>query len=318
MTMRSLKTLVLAGAVLTGATAVALAADLGPPPVHGGLPAAPHAAPIAEASGWYLRGDIGFGAIDAIPTITSPIGFPAVPPTVNGHKPSFGNYGVIGAGVGYQWNNWFRTDLTADFRTFADTKFGDKYCFATGAGLPNISTAGASCAGLPAGYTAGQNGFNAYNGRISAMTFLANGYLDLGTWNGLTPYIGAGAGFANVRVNGLTDQGVNQDLVTGVTSPVATAYYANKSKTNFAWALMAGVGYDVSQSLKLELGYRYVNMGKIKDIAGCGNPSCGVIGFKELDAHEVRIGMRWMLGGPSYAAAPMSYPAAEPRMIKKF
>jgi opacity protein-like surface antigen len=312
MTMRSLKTLVLAGAVLTGATAVASAADLSPPPAHGGLPAAPIAAPIAEASGWYLRGDIGFGKIDAVPTITAPPGFPTIPPVVNGHRPSFGNYGVIGAGVGYQFNNWFRADLTADFRTFTDTKFGDKYCLPTGGN----AVAGSTCPVSPTAL--GQNGYNSYQGRISAMTFLANGYLDLGTWNGLTPYIGAGAGFANIRVNGLVDSGINENLTSGLLTPVVPSYYANKSKTNFAWALMAGVGYDVSQSLKLELGYRYLNMGSIKGVSGCANPSCGIIGFKDLDAHEVRIGMRWMLGGPSYAAAPMSYPAAEPRMIKKF
>jgi opacity protein-like surface antigen len=61
--MGSLKTLALAGAVLAGATAVASAADLGRPPM--GLPPAPIAAPIAEASGWYLRGDIGIGALNS-------------------------------------------------------------------------------------------------------------------------------------------------------------------------------------------------------------------------------------------------------------
>jgi opacity protein-like surface antigen len=304
--MGSLKTLAMAGAVLAGATTVAAAADLrGPLPA--GLPPAPIAMPIAESSGWYLRGDVGFGVIDGSPTITAPPGFVANPSTVKGHKPSFGNYGVIGIGAGYQWNSWFRTDVTVDYRTKADMKFGDKYCFD---GVTNPAGVSCTAAQLAAG---GQSGFNSYNGRISAMTFLANGYLDLGNWNGLTPFIGAGVGFANLKVSGLTDQGVNQTLAG--TFPVATSYYGDKSKTNFAWALMAGVGYDVNERLKLELGYRYVNMGSIKDMSGCGNPTCGIIGVKDVDAHEFRLGMRWMLGGPSVASAPVAYP---PHVTKKF
>jgi opacity protein-like surface antigen len=306
--MGSLKTLAMAGVVLAGATTVAAAADLRGPV---GLPPAPVALPIAESSGWYLRGDVGFGAIDGSPTITAPPGFPATPATVKGHNPSFGNYGVIGVGAGYQWNSWFRTDVTVDYRTKADMKFGDKYCVdAAGNGL-----GGVTCTPAQLGAT-GQNGFNTYNGRVSAMTFLLNGYLDLGNWNGLTPFVGAGVGFANLKVSGLTDQGVNQFAAFGgALGPVPTSYYGDKSKTNFAWALMAGVGYDVNERLKLELGYRYVNMGSIKDMSGCSNPSCGIIGVKDIDAHEFRLGMRWMLGGPAVAAAPMGYPA---HVTKKF
>jgi opacity protein-like surface antigen len=98
---------------------------------------------------------------------------------------------------------------------------------------------------------------------------------------------------------------------------VAPSYYGSKSKTNFAWAVMAGLAYDVNERLKLELGYRYINMGDLKGMNGCGNPTCGIIGLKDVDAHEFRIGMRWMLGGPTYAAAPppMPYPA---HVTKKF
>ena len=41
-----------------------------------------------------------------------------------------------------------------------------------------------------------------------------------------------------------------------------------RSTTNFAWALMAGLDFNVTQNLKLELGYRYLNMGKIHCPAG--------------------------------------------------
>ena len=41
---------------------------------------------------------------------------------------------------------------------------------------------------------------------------------------------------------------------------------------------MAGVGYTVNPRLKLELGYRYLNMGTI---------------FK-VSSHDFRLGMRWL------------------------
>ena len=93
---------------------------------------------------------------------------------------------------------------------------------------------------------------------------------------------------------------------------------------------MAGVGYDVSPSTKLEFGYRYLNMGKVKQyIFNCaGGPgvagTCGdYLNYNSIQSHEFKVGMRWMLGGNSYTsapvhAAPMAYPAEPPRMIKKF
>jgi opacity protein-like surface antigen len=204
--------------------------------------------------------------------------------------------------------------VTVDYRTKSDMRFGDKYCFYNNALGQAVSIAGSTCATGAAAPGVGQNGFNFYTGRISATTFLANAYVDLGTWHGLTPYVGAGAGFANVRVDGLVDQGTNQVLASGATFPVAPAYYTSKSKTNFAWAAMAGVAYDVSDRLKLELGYRYIYMGDLKGIGACGNPTCGIIGATKIDAHEFRLGMRWMLGGPTFASAPMAYP---PQYVQK-
>jgi opacity protein-like surface antigen len=311
--MCSLKTFALAGAVMIGATAVASSADLGPPPM--GLPTAPYAAPMAEASGWYLRGDIGVGILDGKPEIVDTTGFVS-PTVVKGHNPNFGNAGLIGVGVGYQYNSWLRGDITVDYRTKADVKFGDKACSG-----PGGNVAGTTCAVPTLGAT---NFFDAYNGKVSSLAVLANGYVDLGTWNGLTPYLGAGVGFASIKASGFTDTGWSQSAAVA-NAPVFSSYpvyYSDKTKTNFAWAVMAGVGYDVSSNLKLELGYRYLNMGSLNGAAPiCPNATCGNVNVAKLDSHEFKLGMRWMLGGPSYAPsqapAPMAYPV-EPRMVKKF
>jgi opacity protein-like surface antigen len=310
--MGSLKTLALAGAVFAGATAVASAADLRyPQPV--GLPPAPHAAPIAEASGWYLRGDIGIGQLNGKTEIAQPGSG-----VTRGHAEEFGSYAFGGVGVGYQYNSWLRADITGEYRGKSRFEFSDKYCFSPGTGL--------ACAAVPA--VGDQRGFNRISGNISSMVFLANAYLDLGTWHGLTPFVGAGVGFANHKMTGVSDTG-GQVSVIAVGPPetlgagfATGGYLANKTKTNFAWAVMAGVGYDVSERLKLELGYRYLNMGSVTSgQSTCyGDPTCNfTVKAKNLDAHEFKLGMRWMLGGPSYAAAaPMAYPVEPPRLVKKF
>jgi opacity protein-like surface antigen len=301
--MGSLKTLVLAGAMFAGATAVVSAADIGRPPI--GLPPAPVAAPIAEASGWYLRGDVGVGQLNGKTEIRDVnVG------VTRGSSEDFGSYAFVGAGVGYQFNSWLRADITAEYRTKSRFEFTDRYCF---------PGAGGVC-GVTPPYT---DGFNRISGNISSMVFLANAYLDLGTWNGLTPFIGAGVGFANHRFSGGYDQGGT--VVTQV-APAPQIGFAtggtigNATKTNFAWAVMAGVGYEVNERLKLELGYRYLNMGKIQSgPSNCFGAPCNyTVTAKNLDAHEVKLGMRWMLGGPAYAAAPAGYPMVEPRVVKKF
>ena len=46
---------------------------------------------------------------------------------------------------------------------------------------------------------------------------MVNGYVDLGTWSGITPYVGAGVGFAYNKLSGFTDSGdvYHCDGVTG-------------------------------------------------------------------------------------------------------
>ncbi len=310
--MGSLKTIALAGALLTGMTALASAADLrGPLPMA--LPPAPIAAPVIEPSGWYLRGDIGVAALDA-----REFSYSDNPANLAFKGKDFQSQIFGGIGIGYQYNSWLRFDVTGEFRGRSGFSINDHY-----------SNPPADCSQLYAratGYATCRNfGENINRGSVSSMVLLANAYLDLGTWYGLTPFIGGGVGVAQNKVSGISDYGYATNLVTASTDAANVGFSAtsavygtagNGTKTNFAWALMAGLGYDVAPNLKLELGYRYLNLGKITT----GNYDCASpcapysLGAKTLDAHEFRFGMRWMLGGPAYAAAP---PPAYP-VIKKF
>ena len=134
----------------------------------------------------------------------------------------------------------------------------------------------------PATYT-GSGGGAAASARIQTFTGLANAYYDIGTWWRVTPYIGAGIGLAHVRVSDY------QSLTTPPLSNVDTF-----GRTNMAWALMAGLNYQFWRNLSVDVGYRFLDQGD----ALTGTDASGALVLKDLQSHEVRIGLRWMYGAP--------------------
>ena len=80
---------------------------------------------------------------------------------------------------------------------------------------------------------------------------MVNAFVDLGTWNCFTPFVGAGIGAAYNTAVGLHR---HQSLA----SP-ASAFGRNPSEWHFAWALYAGVSYNVTKNFKVDLTYRYLN-----------------------------------------------------------
>jgi opacity protein-like surface antigen len=277
--MRSLNVAILAGAAVAAAITSANAADL--PPVMHAQPIAP--VQVAEFGGWYLRGDIGIGAqkFKSYEFHQTNIGTGGPwPATWQIDQIDMKDTFFIGGGVGYQWNSWMRFDVTGEYR--ADVKFKAVGSFVN---FPNPTLGRA---------------FDVYDGDHSATVVLANGYVDLGTWMCLTPFVGAGVGFAYHKTAGLSDIGVNTNGLG------ASAFgFANTSHTNwsFAWQATAGVAYSVNNNFKVEFAYRYLNMGSA-DTAEilCGASGCGTGGgprafytLKDIDSHDFKLGMRWML-----------------------
>ena len=146
-----------------------------------------------------------------------------------------------------------------------------------------------------------------YTGSVSSAVFLANGYVDLGTWYGVTPFLGAGIGMAHNMAGMTTDIGIGLAGTPG-------GFARPSSTDSFAWGLMAGLAYTVNPHLKLEFGYRYLdlgsyNAGPIACNAGCTNE----IQHIKLASHDLRIGMRWMFAD----AAPMPAPMPPP-LVRKY
>ncbi len=277
--MRSMKVALFAGAALAVAVSAAGAADL--PPIMQPRPMAP--VQVEEFGGWYLRGDIGvgmqqFSAFDF--NQTNAASGAVWPADWRIDQKDIKNTFFIGGGIGYQWNSWLRVDVTGEYR--ADIKFKAAGSYTN---FPNPALGRA---------------YDLYDGDHSASVFLANAYVDLGTWWCLTPFVGAGAGFAYHKTTALSDIGINADGLG------ASAFgYAPQDHTqwNFAWALHAGLAYNVSQNFKMELAYRYLNMGSV-DTAEvlCGATGCGTgagprayYTLRDMTSHDFKLGFRWLL-----------------------
>ncbi|HYF55612.1 MAG TPA: outer membrane beta-barrel protein [Salinarimonas sp.] len=281
--MGSLKTLAWAG-LLAAASTTASAADLLPPPpapVFG----APAHAPVEIGSGWYLRGDVGVGILqfdkfEGVGAVPAGLSFEV-------ERKSIGDQVFIGAGAGFQFNAWLRADVTAEYRTMTQFDLLER-----------------------ASFNGATNGYNRFTGKLASFVFLANAYADLGTWAGITPFIGVGIGMANHKVANFHDTGFG-----GYFGGFGTA--AEKSSSQLAWALHAGLAYSVSHNLKLELAYRYLNMGKAELGTIECVPACTQYAFKlkGVDSHDFKIGMRWLLAPPPPVATPVAF---EQPIIRKY
>lgn len=247
--------------------------------------------PVQEFGGWYLRGDIGMSNqqvknLDYF-RYAQTSGFAWL------DKGSFDSAPTFGLGIGYQFNDWFRMDLIGEYRGRASFHALDRYD------------------------DAGTQRTNDYTATKREWLFLANAYVDLGTWWCVTPFIGAGAGFANIQIDNFRD--------TNVTA-AGGGYADSGSTTNFAWALHAGLAYKVAPNFTVELAYRYLNMGDGETGIAYnlnGATSGQVFTFKDITSHDVKFGVRWALDGgigkhpvaPIYAPPPA--PVYAPPLMRK-
>jgi opacity protein-like surface antigen len=273
------------------------AADLPP------APSLPSPSPAeAQFGGWYLRGDVGVGVNLTAPELQiapDPIaagvatGFVSSAATEAFNNTTLSPSGVIDFGAGYQFNSWFRADATLEYRAGANLQ-----------SLYTLNDPASPTYGGPAQYA------DFYRADLASLVGLINGYVNLGTWYGLSPFLGAGVGVADNRVSGFTDQGLGYADYTSL-GPTG-GYFANGSRTSFAWALMAGVDFNVASNLKLEFGYRYLNYGSITtggsnclagesggtfSTASCSGGVANTISSRnKLASNDFRLGLIYLIG----------------------
>ena len=92
------------------------------------------------------------------------------------------------------------------------------------------------------------------------------------------------------------DAGINP---TGSAHPTM-AFADAASKWNFAWALHAGLAYEVTQAFKVELGLSLPQLGWRRPATSSAvrrhrTTVDDPMHFKDITSHDVKFGVRWML-----------------------
>jgi opacity protein-like surface antigen len=267
-------------------------------------------------SNWYVRGDIGI-SFDRAPSLSfstlalPPLGAVGAPFTVgNGANWTTTNF-TGGAGFGYRWNEWLRFDATWDYRNGPGGSrqaavvcpYGPLTPFPTGFLYDTTNTCNASA-----------------SVRQFDNAFLANTYLDLGTYYGFTPYVGGGLGLnmntltANVNYNETANGQTYAANLTAV-GPFPPVWVNNQGQAlapqpniafgpqfwnrsirtttwSMAWALAAGIGYKITPSMTLDIGYRYLNSGTINTLL---NPQTGATIRQTNASHQIRVGVLYYI-----------------------
>jgi opacity protein-like surface antigen len=265
----------LAIAALTmGLASQAAAFDM-PPPID--APEIDTGSIAATTDGWYIRGDLGYNVStesDA-PTFRT-FDFDGSGYQTNAFdKHRFSNDITLNTGIGYQFNDFLRSDLTVDyFGTTFKGQGGTELC------ARSLNGAEANCS---------------YRQQdMTALGLLANGYVDLGTYWGLTPYAGAGAGVSYVKWGDVQQRVTCTGCSEFTTDDVK---HEGADSWRFTYALMAGVSYDVADRVKIDFGYRFsqIDGGDMFNFSRSESDN-GAFGMKgkdkSLTRHEFRTGIR--------------------------
>lgn len=255
-------------------------------------------------AGWYLRGDIG-ASINNDPQLSifpNLVGMPTASLTDQNYQGKYTSSTfpktrvspgrIVDLGIGYRFARWLRVDVTGEYRGGAEL---------SAIGIVNDS---GTTTGPGGAVHAGNSERAEYRGGMSSAVVLANGYVDLGTYYGITPFVGAGVGAARNHVGKLSVAAVYTSTTSG-SAPIVLPFggsVASGSKTNFAWALMAGLDYSIAPGLKLEFGYRFLDLGRFQtgtetlvfqDGSSLPVPAGGR--GRDYIANDIRLGLRWSI-----------------------
>ena len=118
--------------------------------------------------------------------------------------------------------------------------------------------------------------------KIQSQRVMANVYRDFAVAKNVSVYAMGGLGLAMLKSDGWQGNEGRQ--------------YASASQTNLAWSLGAGVTYSPMKKLNLDLGYRYVDMGKAESGWNVFPNARGLrdeIMRANVVSHEIYLGARY-------------------------
>ena len=227
---------------------------------------------VEFGSGWYLRGDLG-ATLWNRPRISFDAPQFVTPSTVSGID--LENTISVSGGFGYRFDRYFRADVTLDYHTETDYEArlaGD--CLTGTSNCTSVETA-----------------------ILADYVLLANAYADLGNFKGFSPYVGAGIGAAWMEWSRYNSRVTCNSNCDSFTAPyVADIPHRTSDHWRFAYALMAGLGYDFTENLTLDLGYRFLSIADgqmTQEVTQNGQQ--GAVNYDDLYAHEIRVGLRYKI-----------------------
>jgi len=256
MTLTSRIALALAGVGLLPLTS-AFAADYDPPVV---VDQAPDYVPVEVGSGWYLRGDVSYLVQKSFKNDD----FSFTPASFSDKEdPVFASIGF-----GYHFNDYLRADLNLGY--LPGNKIGVGYDD-SGTVVP------------PATATVASASLKNY-----AYSLMLNGYVDLGTYVGITPYLGGGVGIVQ------STHKLSASYFTNNTDPSDDVTQSDdKTQYSLAYTLNAGLAYQVTKNVSVDLGYQYFSAPDAEYVTAESLTSFPV--HKGISNHQVKLGLRYDL-----------------------
>lgn len=220
-----------------------------------GIPAPAHA---QDKAGFYVGAEAGASFSESTKWKDSEdlgVIWITFPTAKNADAGAGGVYGVV---AGYRFNDMLRAELGVDYRS--------GHSVSTSQDLQG------------AGFLA------EYKVEIDAWTFMASGYVEPVRLGAFKPYAGGGIGMAVVRSKNAS---VRFDGSPGFALP-------GENETNFAWQLGAGVAYELTPVVTVDLGYRHLDAGRVT----VGRASSVAGGWAQqtkgaLVTDEVLLGLRY-------------------------
>ncbi len=246
----------------------AVAADLDGGYIQGG-----ETTPVEFGSGWYLRGDIGTPHVSGSGSYgvggTADIGGSALFENVS---PS--------VGVGYIFNERLRGDITL-------TQFS---------GMNFEGTSSYYACDFPFDGECG----TADTADVTSTTIQANAYYSMGSVGSFRPYVGAGAGLAQVNFERTVLDRCRLDV--GEDCPIAThsggllteewvgtsTREVESNTTQVSLSAMAGVDYRISDRWIVDMGYKYTTHYDVSFGSDATAPTASGINI-----HELKVGLRY-------------------------
>lgn len=172
-----------------------------------------------------------------------------------------GTGAVFGVGVGTRFSENVRADITFNYRIGSELSTNEN--FAT-SGSPTTAD-------------------------LRSFGLMANAFFDVAEFKvdeiSFVPYLGGGVGLV------VNDLGYVREVLTG-----GIAVWEGDTKTNMAWQLGAGVGVGLSETLSIDAGYRYVDLGKIHSGVQIASGTSGRLQKKiqgDYITHELTLALRY-------------------------